>query len=374
MRFLFICLVIIFQISESYAQITITNSIFPKAGDTLKTIFTLNVPGGLNVGTTGGPKTWDFSQLTTGTRQQEIYLNPAAGKDFASFPDANLMSRSGGQDLYIKSSANIMEGLGFGGSNPFLDTNLVIKYNKRPVLRKTPVEFITSTSSVGEFRIDLGTDIIPDTLLSTLPIKPDSVRVQFSNTLRGIIDAYGTLKLSGKTFNVLREKAEAITETRIFVKVLGLWLDPVAILGGNIPAGFSDLLGKDTTIVYNFYSDQKKEVILSAEYTPEGTFLGVTYAELSGPLSSVSNQIPDTFRVFPNPVFDYLYLETGEQTGKYMVTVSDLLGRIVFFDIISFNVRESKQIDTTIWPEGNYFVSFFNVVNKKTNTIQVIKK
>ena len=293
MRYLFL----IFQFSEAFSQISVSNTTFPKIGDTLKTIFTLNVPGGLNLGTTGGPKIWDFSQLSAGVSQQEVYLNPSAGKDAVSFPEANLIMRSGGQDLYIKSTTTKMEGLGFGGSNPFLDTSIVIKFNRRPVLRRAPVEFISSDDTQGEFRISLGADIIPDTLLSTLPIKPDSVRIQFSNSVRSIVDAYGTLKLQGRNFEVLKEKGVRITEIKLFVKILGLWLDPVALLGGNIPTDFIDLVGKDTTIVYNFYSNVKKEVIVSAEYDPSGTFLGVSFVDLNGKLSLVSNQKPESFRI-----------------------------------------------------------------------------
>jgi hypothetical protein len=43
-----------------FAQVRITNSVFPKPGDTLKTIYTINVPTALQMGTTGGPKTWGF--------------------------------------------------------------------------------------------------------------------------------------------------------------------------------------------------------------------------------------------------------------------------------------------------------------------------
>ena len=373
MRILFLCLASLFQFSEAFSQIIINNAIFPKAGDTLKTIFAQNVSGGLNTGSTGGPKVWDFSKLNTGTRQQELYLNPTAGKDVALFPDANLLLRSGGQDVYIKTSVNVMEALGFGGTTPFLDTNLVIKYTKKPLLRKTPIEFLSTTSSNGEFRIDVGKNIIPDTILSALPIKPDSVRIQFVSSLRGLIDAFGTLKVSGNFFNVLREKAQSITDIKLFVKILGFWVDPVPILGGNIPAGLKEILGKDTTILYNFYSNEKKEVIVSAEYTPDGTFLGVTYVDLPGSLSPVSDQLSGTFKVFPNPASDHLNISVGDAVGKFIVTASDMFGRIVYFEILDFKSAETKAINIATLPGGNYVLTFFNVANKDRSSIKFIK-
>ena len=46
------------------AQITITNATFPKVGDTLKTAVVFDFAGNLTMGSTGGPKTWDFSILS----------------------------------------------------------------------------------------------------------------------------------------------------------------------------------------------------------------------------------------------------------------------------------------------------------------------
>ena len=194
-------------ISNINAQITITNATFPKVGDTLKTAVVFDFAGNLTMGSTGGPKTWDFNILNVdeGIKQQEIYLNPAVGKDASSFPEATMMLLSDGQEIYLKSSATKLEGLGFGGANQFFDAPLVIKYSKRPVLRTAPLEFINTTATTGEFRIDISSNIIPDSLLAGLPFKPDSIRIQFSNSIKGLTDAYGSLKLQGNSFDVLRE-------------------------------------------------------------------------------------------------------------------------------------------------------------------------
>jgi hypothetical protein len=356
-----------------FAQVRITNSVFPKPGDTLKTIYTTNVPTALQMGTTGGPKTWDFSHLKSGSKQREIYALPSAGKDAAFFPDANLLLLSDGQEFYIRSTAQIMEAIGIGGQNEFLDTNVIIKYNKRPVLRKAPLEFINTTFSQGEFRIDLNARIIPDTLLNVFPIKPDSIRFQVSNTLRGLIDAYGTVKIHGKNYDVLREKAEVISEAKVFVKVLGLWVDLFAIAGGIIPEGFGDILGKDTTISYNFYNNVKKEAIVSAEYTPDGTFLGVTFIDDGNLTSSTQTAAIDTrFKIYPNPASDYIDIEIGPASASYTCLVSDMSGKYVHFDIIhSGNVT---RLDTLDWPDGLYLVQLFSPSGKMSFSQKIIKK
>ncbi|MBL0024197.1 MAG: T9SS type A sorting domain-containing protein [Saprospiraceae bacterium] len=374
MRHILITCIFFLACLQVYCQITVTNVTFPKAGDTLRTVFALNVPGGLELGSQGGPKVWEFSQLNFGNRQQEIYLNASSGADFNMFPEANLIRRTGGQGLYIKTSANKMEGLGSSGANAFFNTPLVVKYSKRPALRTTPIMFITTTGTVSEFKIDVGTNNIPDTLLSVLPIKPDSIRIQFTNSLAGIVDAYGTLKLSGKSFEILREKAQSISETKLFVKILGLWLDPVAIFAGSIPPQLSGLLGKDTTIIYNFYSNARKEVILSAEYNPSGSFLGVTYVDLGEPISAVFNPAQEEMRVFPNPTSDYVNITSGETGGRYLVIAGDMMGRAVFTDVMQLPPHESKQINTNQWLNGNYFITLINIESRVTTTLNLLIK
>ena len=355
-----------------FSQMRITNSVFPKPEDTLKTIYTINVPTALQMGTTGGPKTWDFSQLKTGLKQREIYALPSAGKDAAFFPEANLLLLSDGQEFYIRSTAQIMEAIGIGGQNEFLDTNLIIKYNKRPVLRKAPLEFINTTFSQGEFRIDLNARIIPDTLLEGLPIKPDSIRFQVSNTLRGLIDAYGTIKMHGKNYEVLREKAEVISEAKVFIKVLGLWVDLFAIAGGNIPEGFGNILGKDTTISYIFYNNIKKEAIVSAEYTPDGTFLGVTFIDDGTLTSSVDLTAIDTrFKIYPNPASEYIDIEIGETSTSYTCLVSDMSGSYVHFDIILSG--NAARLNTMDWPDGLYLIQLFSPSGKMSFSQKIIK-
>jgi len=368
--FQFLISLCIFNVS---AQITITNATFPKVGDTLKTAVSLDFAGTLAMGTTGGPKTWDFSILNEGIKQQEIYLNPAVGKDASAFPEATMMLLSDGQEIYLKSSVTKLEGLGFGGANQFFDAPLVIKYSKRPVLRIAPLEFINTTSTTGEFRIDISSNIIPDTILAGLPFKPDSIRVQFSNTIKGLTDAYGNLKLQGKSFDVLREKVESISQTQLFIKILGVWIDPLPFLGGNIPGGFGDFLGQDTTIIYNFISNTKKEILVSAEYSTNNELQSVTFADLGGVISSTKDITSPVFTVYPNPVSDILTFTTSDlQAGKYFITVSDLQGKIVYFETATIQNDEARQINTSSIPKGNYILTLRDQYNTFTRSIKFL--
>jgi len=363
----FMILLCFFSVS---AQITITNATFPKVGDTLKTVISFDFEGNLSVGTTGGPKNWDFNHLNTGIKQQEIYLSPSEGKDALSFPEATLLVISDRQEIYLKSSATKVEGLGFGGTNQFFDAPLVVKYSKRPVIKTAPLEFINTTSTVGEFRIDISSNIIPDTLLAGLPFKPDSIRIQFSNEIKGLTDAFGTLRLQGKSFEALREKVENISQTQLFIKILGIWIDPLPLLGGNIPGGFGNFLGKDTTITYNFISNTKKEILVSAEFNTANELQSVTYADLEEVEEATSSveilSNPDVI-IFPNPVSDVLtYSNDYLPDGKYYIAIADIQGKIIYFDIVTLKKNQNQQINTSALKQGIYLLTLRNQNNSRS--------
>jgi len=356
------------------AQITVTNATFPKVGDTLKTAFIEEFSGTLNMGNVGGPQNWDFSALSSGTRQEEVFLNPAGGEFAAAFPDANLRIDNGGQELYMKSSATKIEALGFGGDNPFFDGPLVIKYSKRPVYRAAPLTFISSSTNVSEFRIDLSSSIIPDTLLAGLPIRPDSIRIQFSDNATGLMDAFGSLKMQNKTFDVLREKVQSISETKLFIKIFGAWIDPLPLIGGNIPGGFGGFLGRDTSITYSFYTNTKKEVLVAANFNLDNEFQSAIVADLGGIISSSDEVLIDeSVLVFPNPAHDFLRIKCGKNiTGQHLITICDLQGKYVHAEIAELIPDADKTIDVSALSPGSYLLSLNSRSSRNVKTIRFV--
>jgi hypothetical protein len=374
-KIFFLCFTVLL-FGKSYTQITVTNTTFPILGDTLKTVVNNNFKGTLNMGNVAGPQVWDFSMLNSGTKQNEIFLNPSKGKDASAFPDATMLLIAGTQEQYLKSSPTKIEVLGYGGQNPIFGVPLVVKFTKRPVYRAAPLNFITSTTSTSEFKVDLSTNIIPDTLLAGLPLKPDSLRILFTNTSKGLFDGFGSLKMQNKTYDVLREKSESISETKLLVKVFGIWLDPSTLFGGNLPGGIGGFLGKDTTITYNFYSNQKKEILVSADYNTRNLLQSVTFADLGGITSATSEvNIAPQMSVYPNPADQVIHIAgIAGKDSKYLISIADLTGRIVHFETALLYSGELKDIQIGHFTPGVYVVSIIDQFRSSVSSVRFVKK
>jgi len=378
MKFLNTICFLILTVTMGNSQITVTNTTFPAIGDTLKTRTTSNPSSTINVGTNNGPQTWNFNFLNSGGFvSEEIYVSPSLGTQSAAFPTSNLMILTeDGQEQYLRSTATKLEALGFAGENGFLPTNIAVKYTDRPVLRIAPLNFISTNNSTGKFNIDIGTDILPDSLLAGLPFTIDSIRIQFSGNTSGLVDGYGSLLIQNKTFDVLREKSTSTTKTTLFIKFLGNWIDPTPFLGGEIPGGFGDFLGSDTTIVYNFYTNTRKEVLVSAEYNTANEFQSVTFADVGGIISSSKDiSIIHTLNLYPNPASEFIIIQTKDwKDDMYFLTISDMSGRVVFFENAKLDANNTKQISTIGLSSGQYVFTARDKFNQAVRSIKFIVK
>lgn len=347
----------LFLISVSaFGQITVTNATFPAKGDVLKMAITNEAS--IDVGTTNGPQTWDFSSLSSGVLIDEEYIDISEGSDPIAFPGADMVLRVEGSERYIKSSANKLEIIGVGGENDFIPVEVSVNYSKFPVLRRAPINFIDSNSGESEFNVAFSSEILPPELLAVLPIRPDSIRIQFISSSRGTVDAYGTLKMQGQEFQVLREKSEVISETKAGLKVFGIWLDAEGFIS-VLPEAFSGFLGKDTTFTYNFYSDTRKEVLVSAEYDINNDLQSVNFVNLGNVMSGTENDLFTDIlpEIFPNPASDKLTVHIPDMTdGNYILTITDLSGRYVHFQALSAINGLRTDIQTTSFLPGQYII------------------
>ncbi len=357
-------------------QAVINSSTFPKAGDKLKYAVITNPDFELDLKSPAGPRTWDFSVLNRGVKYEESYVALNEGSNPDVFPDADLVLINDRQETYIKSNDTKLEALGLGGINPIFNAPLAIRYTTNPYLRQAPLEFVGSTRSESKFRISLDASVFPDSLLAGIPanFKPDSIRVEFSSSEKGIMDAYGTLNMQDETFDVLREKVEVESTTSVFMKVSILgWVNLETISGLiTLPPFITQFLGKRESIVYRFHSNDKKEILVSASYSLDNELLQVDFADL-GKVTATENVQIQSINCYPNPANHILNIPTDViPGGMYLVTLTDYSGKVVHaaFDMIQNG--ETESMDVSKYVTGTYFLTLRSQDNHFVATSKVL--
>ena len=84
-----------------------------------------------------------------------------------------------------------------------------------------------------------------------------------------------------------------------------------------------------------------------------GTILKTT----NGGINSIQNNLKyndNKIFIYPNPTNGIFNLETNEMMGNYIVTISDILGKEIYYRAFSNNA--SQQIDISDQPKGVYFI------------------
>jgi len=365
MKTLYVLLSCIGCMTGLRAQVTITNSYFPVAGDTLRTITDLN-PTGIIITPPGGPYAWDFTSLAFST-QDKIAIRPASeGVAHASYPTATLFSPGmGGQaETYFSSDASTFAILGFSGtfSTGGLPIDSDFKYAPPLTERRAPLNFfdIHSLSSNLNFAFSLSS--IPGGILDSLGIPTglaDSVRIRISLNRLDVADAFGTLAIPGASYDVLREKRTLYQATSVDIHTILGWIDITGQLGGL--GGF----GTDTTITYIFHSNAAKEYIAEVTMDSSATAVQEVTFKDNGVLSSVGD-VPEIAKndilVSPNPVRkSESFILNNLLPGSYTLQVYNTSGIMVMNRQIQ---NQDESISAERLDLGLYFIQVLDKQNK----------
>ncbi|MFK7808986.1 MAG: T9SS type A sorting domain-containing protein [Saprospiraceae bacterium] len=374
LQFLFIALLVSCAAS---AQITITSESFPAPGDTLRTAFDA-MPSDIDLLEQGADKTWDFTSLA-GISQETVIRNANEGQYTNQFPTADiLIGNPDGNtgEFYYNKTDNLYELLGYVGPDPAdFGINVIAKLSPPSPERRAPLNFIDFNNSSYNIEIAFSTDLIPGNILDSFPVAPDSLRILISNQRLDAVDAWGTLTIPEGTYDVLREKREQERETRLEVYAgvgpFGQWFDVTDIIG-------FDFLGKDTTITYNFFSNDAKEAIAEVTVDPETNDpISVTYKsnEVDDPTSSmkyVDQGRADIF-AYPNPAindvrFDFINLPTD----TYDLKIYNILGVEVYSQEYSITDRKTVKMDLSRMRKGTYLYSLVDSRGKPVTTKRLV--
>lgn len=356
----FYAFLLIMLYNISYSQITISNSTFPEAGDTLKTVIDNSSSVEINPSTGYSNAFWDFSDLS-GTNNETIYLDAINGINFSEFPNADLLVNTSNGEMYYSSNSTELEFIGIIGQDPVgLGIDLPIKISPAFTERKAPLDFSDSYTDNGSAIIPISVSMIPAALLDSLPIAPDSLRVIIDADRTNFVDGWGILQIPNGTYYVLREKRiekrDTKIEARVTVAGFSVWQDITSLIPG------ADI-GKDTITTYNFYGENSKELIANVTVDNNDNDLveQIEYKQAFG------DTIPDTstnifslnniyqLEIFPNPLKDKAnFVFNNLKASNYELTIYDLLGKTIWEKKygINNNITISEDID---FETGTYF-------------------
>jgi len=357
------------------AQITVTNATFPAAGDSL--VFAVdNEPLGLNPASApGGPQIWDFSTLQKDDNLSVVYRPASVGNQVANYPGADLVITGQGE-TYFNLTNTKFEALGYAGGDPTgLGLNVIAKFNPVIVERKSPLSFFDVSSQQTDLSLPFSTDALPDSLLSGLPIVPDSIRIRISTQRLDVVDGYGTCQIPGGTFQVLRQKRTDYTTTGVDIKVpiLG-WLDLGTLLGGG-GGGLGSGLGTDTTVTFRFYSNTEKEEIAIATMSNDLSvvesirFKNLTTTTVIDPTPAIFSSI----QAFPNPAVEWVRFDcTNLAAGDYTLKIFNILGKCVWRKNYTLSGTTSFKVELDDFKKGTYIYSLVDKLGNSVGTKRLV--
>lgn len=355
---------LLFILAATNAQTTLTDAYFPSANDSLVTAVALpqyTRSLRLSAASTTAQQ-WNFSflrsALNSTAKTTEVYLAATDTALLRQFPTAKLVRDIGGGQLaaYNKSTTRFdllgFKNIDFGG---LLRLPVIAKYLQPVLERRAPLAFNTTNRNQSSFVVAFAADILPDTLLSTLPIRPDSLRVRFQTDRQDKTDAFGTLLIPGGSYQVLRERRYEVTETKIEAKINPLpWLDVtnLVLTGQQRP--------RDTTIRFYFWSNNVKEpiAVLTVDELDSVTRAEYKYLKINTSVKNTSDtEGSNSLSIFPNPVtneaiFD---IKTDLSNSIFSLNIVDNLGQIVLQKTVKNEPEQRISVNVSALSNGIYW-------------------
>lgn len=356
-------------------QVQLTAEYFPKVGDTLRTLIADSTyAAGLDQLTPGTDREWNFGTPVPVDFRAEA-VESTEGDTL--FPNADLKIRTAiFTQSYYQVSETEFNLVGIQSRlEIFPDYELTTAITPVRPIRRAPLSYQDIFNTETTNSVTLSPDSIPPAalaLLGSILTGVDSIRITTTSTREDFADAYGTVIIGSKTYEVLREKRSESIYVKLEVKAaaLPLWVDVTNLAVSQAPqiAGF---LGQQTpTITYLYWNPGTIEPI--AEFLTEtetGTVLRLSYKE---PVTSTSTGGPllsqATISVFPNPATDLATFEMkGLDRGNYTLTLVNMVGRqLRTREFSSVGNLTRLSLDVSKLPQGMYL---YNLRNAQGRTI-----
>jgi len=361
--------------SQLNGQITVTNASFPAAGDTLRTA--VDAMPSVDLLGPGGDQEWDFTSLS-GVVQERLVRNASEGEYFSEFPNAELLFTTVADvdagEIYHNITAGVDENMGYVGPDPAnFGLNLVARFNPPVPEKRAPMNFFDVNTADTDVVIAFDATVLPPEVTDSLPVTPDSIRFRIAAERLDVVDAWGTLAIPGGTYDVLREKRTEERETRMDVLVgigpFSEWVDITDIIG-------LDFLGVDTTITYNFFSNDAKEpiaVVRVDNVTETPVLVEFKSNDIISNVNYVNTGKSDLF-ASPNPAINEVRFEfLNLKKGIYKLKIYNILGIEVWSDKYSIlSNHRAIRVDLNDFRKGTYLYSLEDERGKTITTKRLI--
>lgn len=367
MRQLFKTLLFLAIAQVCSGQITVTSATFPVANDTLR--YAIDDRPALDVQSLytppGGGQTWDLSKLVARSVSSQVFKTASTGKNVSAYPGAELVVVDALRETYYNVTNTSFDNMGYAGVDPFgLGLNAQFKLRPAYTERRAPMNFFDIKAGNSSIIQGFAVSELPEVIKKNLPASAaiiDSLRIRLTFSRNDVVDAFGTLKLPFAQYTVLREKRTEYISTRIDVHTFLGWLDATDLIV-NQNASFASVLGVDTLISHNFFSNTTKEVIAQLNFnTAQNQILSVRFKAPPRATVPTREVQPPTaqLKAFPNPVNAEIQLSFVSLTsGQLLIEIHDALGRTIKASQLQV-VQDQKtqwQMSSHDLPNGMYTV------------------
>lgn len=368
------------------AQITVTNSTFPVAGDTLYFAFD-EEPDGINPATPpGGGQVWDFTALNADNRDITVYRPANQGVNFFRFPSADIMQGEGANgEVYYNVTGNKYEILGFAGGNlPQINVPFNTAYSPALVERRSPMNFFDIENTQSNLGLTFPTDQSPflDSIFSSLPVNIDSMRLRTTIDRREVVDGWGSCIIPGGQYQVLRKKRTDISTNQVELYVaifpgFGNWIDLSTLLGGagGGGGGLGALTQPDTTITFRFYSGTEKEEIAVATMSNDiSSVVNVRFKDNGvSAVDELYEETGATITAFPNPAVDWVRFDCSNlPQEEYTLKIYNIIGKVVWKETYQLSGNRSIRIDLDNFKKGTYLYNLSDSRGRSVGTKRLV--
>ncbi|UCE17426.1 MAG: hypothetical protein JSV84_11055 [Gemmatimonadota bacterium] len=304
-----LCLALLWAGSSSQAQIVLTRHEIPSDPGIVNEYYVergRSVP--VDVGESGGPRVWDFSQGPTTDSEAEAIVAKGETPFGGEFPEANVVYDTDGINIAgIDTAAGYMywrleEGemalLGAASENIF-GVPLSIVLDSSLMSLPLPLEYGASWSD-STFYSNIFEDIVENPLYPIFSSDPYlDAKVEIGFVSRGEVDAWGTMIVPQGQYQVLRVRRHEVTR-----------LDVSAFSGIN----FVSVLDSTQTVITYDWNAENVGPVAAVTSRPGETNPGFTVASRVRRLyrtNAISNRPPEissaaTATAFEDRLFSYI--------------------------------------------------------------------